>query len=468
MKKIIISILFLGAVFNSNAQWTNTGNNTTTGKVVAKEFSFSRIDYDFSKKPRTQISPMSIKLFDDYVTTRPGGSSPDNNSYGTLLSMYGRNNHWESNIYFGANTKKMYFRTSTWSGGTNENGVKGGFHDWRTLLDSKSDVKTSGLLKVEGDGNHYVSRGSLGIGTKAPKNSLHIKGKENSYSQVLIEGGNGAAIQLESENNIGDRPVISAKDGDLSFQIWRNRGDWKSSPFIVKANGNVGIGETLPKSKLHIKKGVSGATPHGFSTLTVEGSSSEMVSILTPNNKTAYFGFADPEDNYVGGMQYEHVNDRLVFRTNNHNYDLVLNKDGNLGIGTTDTKGFKLGVNGKIAATEVKVATYSNWADFVFKKDYNLPTLSEVENHIKENGHLANIPSAAKVKKDGFFLGEMDAKLLQKIEELTLYTIQQEKDLKNQEVRAKKQSTKIEKLKIENELLKNRLDKIEELLKKLK
>ena len=96
------------------------------------------------------------------------------------------------------------------------------------------------------------------------------------------------------------------------------------------------------------------------------------------------------------------------------------------------TKGFKLGVNGKIAATEVKVAAYANWADFVFKKEYKLPTLTEVENHIKKKGHLQNIPSASEVKKDGFFLGEMDAKLLQKIEELTLYTIQQEKQLKIQ------------------------------------
>ena len=112
---------------------------------------------------------------------------------------------------------------------------------------------------------------------------------------------------------------------------------------------------------------------------------------------------------------------------------MTLGGTGNVGIGTSDTKGYKLGVNGKIVATEVKVALYDNWADFVFDKNYNLPTLTEVENHIREKGHLKDIPSTEEVKKNGIHLGEMDAKLLQKIEELTLYTIEQEKKIKELE-----------------------------------
>ncbi|CAL2083884.1 protein of unknown function [Tenacibaculum sp. 190524A02b] len=107
--------------------------------------------------------------------------------------------------------------------------------------------------------------------------------------------------------------------------------------------------------------------------------------------------------------------------------DLIVK--GNVGIGTPDTKGLELGVKGRIAAEEVKIAKHENWPDFVFESTYNLPSLTEVENHIQTKGHLKNIPSAKEVEKDGFFLGNMDAKLLQKIEELTLYTIQQEKKL---------------------------------------
>lgn len=98
-----------------------------------------------------------------------------------------------------------------------------------------------------------------------------------------------------------------------------------------------------------------------------------------------------------------------------------------IGIGTTDPK-YKLDVNGIIRAKEVLVET--GWADFVFKEGYKLPTLSDVEAHIEENGHLPGIPSETEIKENGGIgLSEMNTKLLQKIEELTLYVIQQNKEI---------------------------------------
>ena len=92
-----------------------------------------------------------------------------------------------------------------------------------------------------------------------------------------------------------------------------------------------------------------------------------------------------------------------------------------------------MAVNGIIRAKEVKVE--SEWADFVFKKDYNLPALKEVERHIEENGTLPGVPSEKEVKANGVNLAETDVLLLQKIEELTLYIIelkQEIEDLKSQ------------------------------------
>ena len=109
----------------------------------------------------------------------------------------------------------------------------------------------------------------------------------------------------------------------------------------------------------------------------------------------------------------------------------------NIGIGTNTTGSHRLAVEGTIGAREVKVEA-SGWSDFVFYADYNLPTLLEVENHINEKGHLKDIPSALEVEKNGIYLGEMDAKLLQKIEELTLYTIQQQKEIEELKVQNKK------------------------------
>ena len=87
-----------------------------------------------------------------------------------------------------------------------------------------------------------------------------------------------------------------------------------------------------------------------------------------------------------------------------------------------------------------------------------MPTLFEVENHIKEKGHLKDIPSAKDVKNNGFFLAEMDAKLLQKIEELTLYTIAQEKQLKIQREKIKTLEAQTKEIKELKELVKKLLE----------
>ena len=102
-------------------------------------------------------------------------------------------------------------------------------------------------------------------------------------------------------------------------------------------------------------------------------------------------------------------------------------------IGTTDNyipTGFTLAVGGKMIAEEIKVRLRADWPDYVFEENYNKPTLEELEASIVENGHLPNIPSAATVEAEGYLLGEMDVKLLEKIEELTLYVIELNKEVK--------------------------------------
>ncbi|WP_430906540.1 hypothetical protein [Maribacter sp. 2-571] len=114
---------------------------------------------------------------------------------------------------------------------------------------------------------------------------------------------------------------------------------------------------------------------------------------------------------------------------------------GNVGIGTADPGAdWKLAVNGKIRAKEIKVET--GWADYVFEKDYPLPTLAEVEEQIAKKGHLINIPSAKEVEADGIELGEMNRLLLEKIEELTLYTLQQQRELQKLKTAVKKLSSR--------------------------
>lgn len=109
-----------------------------------------------------------------------------------------------------------------------------------------------------------------------------------------------------------------------------------------------------------------------------------------------------------------------------------IGSDGNVAIGTTDPRGHKLAVAGSIIAEKIKVKTYASWPDFVFNDDYKLPSLQQLEAFIIANKHLPEIPSANEVAENGQDLGEMNRKLLQKVEELTLYLIDLQKQVNAQ------------------------------------
>lgn len=104
---------------------------------------------------------------------------------------------------------------------------------------------------------------------------------------------------------------------------------------------------------------------------------------------------------------------------------------GKLGLGTLDTKGYRLAVNGNILASEIVVDS-GIWPDYVFQDDYRMMGLPELESYIKENKHLPDMPSAKKAEKDGIDLGEMNRLLLKKVEELTLHVIELSKRLDQQ------------------------------------
>ena len=122
-------------------------------------------------------------------------------------------------------------------------------------------------------------------------------------------------------------------------------------------------------------------------------------------------------------------------------------QNGNIGINTSSTGSHKLAVGGSIGAREIKVEANA-WPDFVFDNEYTLPTLDEVEKYINEKGHLPEIPNETEVNENGINLGEMNAKLLQKIEELTLYVIDMNK--------------RVNQLESENQNLKQKISKLDE------
>lgn len=323
---------------------------------------------------------------------------------------------------------------------------------FKTSTNLESIATTKYEISSKGDHDFKVGNaifgGNVGIGTINPSSKLTIEG---DFKSVSNKSGWAGWFENKGAGTTNSGLVVTAGEdsGDHILLLRKQNG---TETLTVRGNGYVGIGTTTPSEKLEVN-GKGKFSSSGTHSIDIDG----------------YEGIKTS-----GNAHWLHLNrykDHVAVGYNSTASVFLVNGGGNVGIGTTDTKGFKLGVNGKIATTEVKVATYANWSDFVFYNDYKLPTLKEVETHIKEKGHLKDIPSAAEVKKDGFFLGEMDAKLLQKIEELTLYTIQQEKKIKEQEmkmqkqeVKMKKQDEKIKKQEIELKSLKDlsdRLSKIE-------
>ena len=246
------------------------------------------------------------------------------------------------------------------------------------------------------------SSGHVGIGTITPTHKLTISGS-GAYN-------NSEASSIILENSVANKrwQLHALDDGGLQF------GDYNISTtrFLINSDGNVGIGTITPTHKLTI----SGKGTYN---------NSRAASFILENSVANKRWQLHALDN--GDIQFCDYNTGAT--------RFLINSGGNVGIGTINPGAFKLAVNGHIRAKEIKVET--GWSDFVFEDDYNLLSLKDVEQFIKDNRHLPDIPSAKEVEENGVNVGKMESKLLQKIEELTLYIIQQEKRIEQLENKVK-------------------------------
>jgi hypothetical protein len=274
-----------------------------------------------------------------------------------------------------------------------------------------------------------LGNGNVGINSLSPLNKFEVKVPTSTGSSgvdgVAVHDGatNRMAVNL-GINTVGEYSWIQSSKGGVGFK----------NLLINPNGGNVGIGTTSPVAKFHIVDVNGGVFFDGANAAYNRFKSTDIApTVPKPLLISAQLSGTTP--------------------------DIYVNTSGNVGIGTMNPAA-KLTVAGDINSREVRV-TVDAGADFVFENNYNLPSLDAVDKYIKENKHLPEIASADEMKKEGINLSEMNIKLLQKIEELTLYTIQQEK--KNDQ-----QSLEIEMLKKENETIKSILYRLSQIEQKLK
>ncbi|MEL6560877.1 MAG: hypothetical protein AAFQ94_21965 [Bacteroidota bacterium] len=300
---------------------------------------------------------------------------------------------------------------------------------------------------------------TVGIGTYNTNNGVLTINSSNSTNMLRLENeghGNESTLRFRARSVTGqllhgDVSLYSTglNSGYLGFKVPASNTTNGDYDMIINQEGNIGMGTLDP----------FGST-NNYGIQIARGTHSSLL-VGSPNTSN-YGGIIQTSDGrhriFIGANYYDDGTDSwknfqsgkgsagislyadegqwgtsIDFLTSQADGNSIkrmsIKGNGNIGIGTTNPDA-KLAVNGQVHSQEVLV-DMDGWSDFVFADDYHLQSLEKVEEFINENSHLPEIPSEAEVLKNGIKLGEMDAKLLQKIEELTLYLIEQNKEIQS-------------------------------------
>jgi len=357
------------------------------------------------------------------------------------------------NISFGTNGDQKLLRVNGEIAGDDLillNG-QGSYHQRLKLIDGNSLGQLGFAFETTIDGGSNWNRdfliqgGNVGIGGINSIAKLNVKSTSGlsllSTGNIEFRGnslnsGDALAI-IRAYNHSPDPNAFLLKVGTTGASNWEK--------FIIKASGEVGIGTISPREKIDIRGNISFGSNGDQKILRVGGeiAGDDLVILNGQGSYNQRIKLIDGNTTNQHGFAFE----TTIDGGSNWNRDFVI-KGGNVGIGTSNPQSL-LAVNGVITSKEVQV-TIEGWSDFVFNKDYELKDLAEVESFIEENNHLPDIPSEKEVLENGIQVGEMNARLLQKIEELTLYMIEQNK-------KTDKLVEEVQGLKSENELLKKEI-----------
>ena len=325
--------------------------------------------------------------------------------------------------------------------------------DVNGTIRSREDVIVDNNLtaagKIEGAG--IVSTAGLTVANASIFGSAvygvttaQFTGQITSNTGITI---NDAAGTLTLKNSTDDKGFVQLSGNDLRTGTFSTNSTGRfivrtggTNNLIVASDGKTGLGVDDPQAKLHINSGAS------TEALRITGNTNSIIRFMTGATEKSYIYAAGNDLNIStvqpggllrlnGELYVDKSNGRVGVGTVTPDQKLHVNGNGivsgNLRVGSVPVpSGYKLAIEGKVICEEVRVKLASSgWPDYVFSNNYRLSPLWEVEKFIKKNKHLPNIPSADEVEKEGIAVGDMQKKMMEKIEELTLYIIELKREI---------------------------------------
>jgi hypothetical protein len=453
MKKMF-SLLMVGFLFSIKLisqtcqpledQRLGTTNNVSFANIALTDPSYPKIDF-YGRLLYRGVGGNDLTW--RYNGTNDGIvlHSANFNSYAPTLTGVGASGNWSINAATATNSTQ-------WGGyPSNLNTASSGAD-----LVGLTGIHTNGIVYRFDQANikYWLGIPTGGETLQSVTDRGNSIGGDNMLPITFNRGSSGSYMGVGYMTNGALRWSNGFREGNDDFHIY-NAIEGKSQ-LVLKTggesyfnSGNVGIGTTSPGYKLDVNGHIN--------------TSAQL------NISNAGGGITWPNAGSYGAINVMPGADMLFYAgTSTYVERMRILSNGNVGIGTNSPGPFKLAVEGTIGARKIKVTQETPWADYVFDSSYQLASLQQVEKFIQQNKHLPEVPSAAEVKKDGLDLGDNQVILLKKIEELTLYIIEQNKQVESQKQQLETQKQVNEVQKQTNTSLESRLIIIEKMLAKPK